>query len=170
MQVILKILSCIVLLNVSGILPPVQLFAQEPPPRPISVFVVPGMGLSFGAFAQGASGGNVIVSPTGSRSGTGNITLIQMGFTFSPAIYEVEANTGTLVSIMNGPDAILTSSNGGSMTLHIGDSYPASPFIATVTPPGRMQVRIGGTLYVGSPMANPPGTYNGTFTVTFIQE
>jgi len=144
--------------------------AQEPPPRPISVYVNPAQGLIFGAFFQGATGGTVTVFPDGSRSVTGSIVQANLGFPFSPAIFEVDANPGTLIQILNGPDATLTGSNGGTLSLHIGSSSTGSPFVATATSPARTLVRIGGTLTVGTPLANPPGSYSGLFSVTFIQE
>ncbi|WP_409994888.1 DUF4402 domain-containing protein [Chitinophaga pinensis] len=42
--------------------------------------------------------------------------------------------------------------------------------MATATSPARTIVRIGGTLTVGPPPANPAGNYSGVFQVTFIQE
>ena len=84
--------------------------AQEPPPRPITVYVNPAQGLIFGAFFQGPSGGTVIIYPDGSRAVTGSIVQANLGFPFSPAIFEVDANRGTLISILNGPDATLTGS------------------------------------------------------------
>lgn len=144
--------------------------AQEAPPRPISIYVNPSQGLIFGAFFQGVSGGSVIVYPDGSRSTTGDIVQANLGIPFSPAIFEVDANPGTLISIMNGPDVTLTGSNGGTLRLHIGASSTGSPFIATAVPPNRTQVRIGGTLTVGNALANPSGNFSGYFSVTFIQE
>ena len=144
--------------------------AQEPPPRPVSVYANPAQGLIFGAFFQGITGGSIIVYPDGSRSVTGSVISTNLGFPFSPAIFEVAANPGTLISIMNGPDVTLTGSNGGSMVLHLGTSNTGSPFIMTATPPVSMQIRIGGALTVGSPLANPSGSYSGSFSVTFIQE
>ncbi len=93
-----------------------------------------------------------------------------LGYPFSPAIFEIDANPGTLISIMNGPDVTLTGSNGGFLSLHIGTSSTGTPFIATATSPARTIVRIGGTLTVGPPLANPSGNYSGVFQVTFIQE
>jgi hypothetical protein len=144
--------------------------AQEPPPRPISIYVNPAQGLIFGAFSQGSTGGTVIIYPDGSRSVTGSITQANLGFPFSPAIFEVDANAGTLIQILNGPDVMLNGSNGGTLSLHIGTSSTGSPFIATAISPARTQVRIGGTLTVGNPLANPAGSYSGLFSVTFIQE
>lgn len=161
------LLSSILLLVASL---PVSSFAQQLPPRPLSVYVNPAQPLSFGAFFQGPMGGSVIIYPDGSRSVTGDVVQANLGYTFSPALFEVEALPGTLVSILNGPDITLTGSNGGSMRLRLGTSSPNSPFIVPTTAPSRTVVTVGGTLFVGSPQKNPPGSYIGTFNVTFIQE
>jgi len=143
---------------------------QELPPRPMTVTVHLSQNLIFGAFYQGSSGGSVIISASGSRSSTGDVVLLNMGDSFSPVVYDVVANPGTLVTINNGANVTLTGSNGGSMTLVIGSSDPVSPFIVPTTPPSATQLRIGGTLIVGNPLSNPPGIYSGTFNVTFIQQ
>lgn len=142
--------------------------AQEEPPRPVKVTTF--QNLSFGAFYHGYSGGTVIVYPNGSRSVTGDVIAVNLGFTFAPAIFEVEARPGAVINISLGPDVIISGSNGGSVTLHPGGTDPVSPFVNTIHPPGKTQVRVGGTLIVGSPLANPPGSYSGTFSVTFNQE
>lgn len=147
-----------------------QAKAQVKPPRPIAVYVNLAQGLSFGAFYQGVSGGNVIIYANGSRSVSGDIIQANMGYSFSSAIFEVEALPGTLISILNGPDVTLAGSNGGLMTLQIGAASTGTSFIATVGAPSTTQVKIGGTLIVGNPLANPPGAYSGSFSVTFIQE
>jgi hypothetical protein len=144
--------------------------AQPPPPRPIAVYANPAQGMIFGAFFQGSSGGTVILFPDGSRSSTGSLVLANLGFPFSPALFEVDANQGTAITIMNGPDVTLTGSNGGSIGLHIGAASTGSHFITTVVSPTRTEVWIGGTLTVGPPIANPSGSYSGTFSVTFIQQ
>jgi hypothetical protein len=144
--------------------------AQQLPPGPLSVFVNPAQPLSFGAFYQGPSGGSVIVYPNGSRSVTGDVVQANLGYSFAPALFEVEALPGTLVTIMNGPDVTLTGSNGGSMKLRIGTSSPTTPFIVPTTPPSRTVVTVGGTLTVSSPQNNPPGSYIGTFNIIFIEQ
>ncbi len=143
---------------------------QEKPPRPLTVTVDLSQNLSFGAFYHGNVGGSVIVYSDGSRSSTGDVVLLTMGYTFSAGLYEIVANPGTIVSILKGPDVSLTGSNGGTMTLHLGDTDPSSPFIVTTTPPASTQLRIGGTLYVGNSLMNPAGNYGGTFDVTLVQE
>ena len=137
-------------------------------PGAISVYRVQDM--SFGAFSHGPTGGTVIISNSGSRSVTGDIVPLNLGTFYFQSIFDIDAPQGSIISIQNGSDATLTGSNGGSLSMQIGNSDPSSPFIITVTQPARTQVSIGGTLTVGSPVANPPGTYTGTFYITFNQE
>jgi len=142
--------------------------AQEKPPRPITVTAVTGMGLQFGAFCSGATGGTVTVTSGGVRSSTGSIILVSLGYSFAPAEILVTGNIGTLVTISNGTDVSMTGSNGGSISLHLESASTGTPFIInSIT---GVNVFIGGTITVGIPGANPPGAYNGTFNVTFIQQ
>lgn len=144
--------------------------AQVLPPRPIVVTVNPSQHLSFGAFTHGLVGGSVTVSPDESRSSSGDILLLNLGYIFSAALFDIKANPGTVISILNGPDVSLSGSGGGTLLLHIGSSLPASPFVTTVPLTSVTQVRIGGTLTVGNTASNPPGTYSGSYNITFIQE
>ncbi|WP_109695768.1 DUF4402 domain-containing protein [Chitinophaga deserti] len=143
---------------------------QEQPPRPIAVHVDPGQGLIFGAFFSGPSGGTVTIFPDGTRTVMGTVVGANMGYPFAPAIFEVEANPGTIIHIIRGPAVVLNGSNGGSMTMTIGQFSTSDTFVTTATPPTRNLVRVGGILTVGSPPSNPVGAYNGTFSLTFIQE
>lgn len=142
--------------------------AQEEPPRPIAIYTA--QNLSFGAFFQGVSGGTVTVDYDGVRTVTGDIIPASLGYSFYPLIVDVDAEPGVLITILNGPDATLTGSNGGTLTVHLESANTGSPFINTVSPPSRLQVRIGATLTVGNPAANPAGSYSGSVYVTFIQE
>jgi hypothetical protein len=161
---ILKVLPVIFLFAASR-----QIIAQEPPPRPVTVTVTAQI-LSFGAFYHGPVGGTVTIAPDDSRSATGDVVLLGMGYLFSSARYEIIANPGTVISILNGPNVILPGSNGGSMTLQIGDSFPASPFVTTVPYGVITYLNIGGTITVGNSAANPPGNFSGTFDITLVQE
>ncbi len=145
--------------------------AQPPlPPRPIAIFANPEQGLIFGTFFRGNTGGSVIIYPDGSRSVTGDIIQSNIGVPFSPAIFEVEANPGTIITLLNGPDIILHGTNGGTVSLHVGNSNTGSPFITSVARPARTTIRIGGTLSVSGPLTSSSGSYSGIFYVTFIQQ
>jgi hypothetical protein len=140
------------------------------PHDPGGIQVYPVQNMSFGAFSTGSTGGTVIISNSGTRSVTGDIVALNMGASYFQSIFDIEAPIGAIVSILNGPDATLTGSNGGAMTMHIGNSDPASPFIIVVQQPTRTAVSIGGTLTVGNAAACPPGNYTGTFYITFNLE
>ena len=145
--------------------------AQEKPPRPIAIYVSTSQHLNFGDIILGPTGGTVTIYPDGTRTSTGDIVLGNFGSSYSPALIEVEANIGTLITIFyDTPDVTLTNGTGGSMAMHVGTSYPTSPFVTTRDYLTRTLVYIGGTLTVGTSSANPEGAYSGTFYVTFIQE
>lgn len=138
-----------------------------PPPNQLQVFAV--QQLSFGSFFPGSSGGTVVVSPTGSRSSTGTVVLA--GGAAYQAIFDVRLIPGRLVSIMIGPPVQLVRiGGGGMMTMQIGPTDKGTSFVTSGGHPFRNPVGVGGTLTVGDIMANPAGSYEGSFSVTFIQE
>ncbi len=143
-------------------------YAQELPPRPMKVTTF--QNLSMGSFINGNSGGTVTITPEGSRTSTGDIFLVNMNSPFYPAIFEVEALPGNIIHIHLPVFATLVGPGGKITTLEINSSLPISPFINSINPPHRTQVRVGGTLTVGSPLSTPAGSYHGSFSVTFMQE
>ncbi|MCI0523270.1 MAG: DUF4402 domain-containing protein [Bacteroidales bacterium] len=144
--------------------------AQVLPPRPVIVTANPAQPLSFGAFSPGLTGGTVTVHPDGSRSSTGDIILFGMGYVYTPAMFYVRANPGTVISLLGNPPVTLTGSGGGTLTLQIGATLPAMPFVTSVPWQQQTTLLVGGTLTVGDIAANPPGNYTGTFSITVIQE
>jgi hypothetical protein len=145
-----------------------SLKAQEMPPRPVSANFV--QNLQFGAFYVGVSGGVVTISSFGSRSAVGDIILVNLGFAFSQAIFEIEGERGTILHILPLPDTQIYGNNGGVMTVQLSAFQPADPIILTAQPPDRTEIYLGGNLIVGSLLANPIGYYTGSFQITFVQE
>lgn len=146
------------------------LYAQDRPfpPRPIKVTKT--ADLAFGTFYIGASGGTVVVTSIGGRSSTGDVVLLGIGH--APAVFKVSGNPGTLVTPLLGGTATLTGSPMGSMTLTLNvTTNPPSPFVlpGPLPPNAVVDVFVGGTLTVGSSGVNPPGSYTGTFEITFTQ-
>jgi hypothetical protein len=127
-------------------------------------------GLIFGTFFQGKIGGTVIINPDGTRSVTGDLVQSTMGVPFSPAIFEITAKKGSIITILNGPIIKLYGNNGGTATLKIGASSPVSPFIIIAKNNEETTIRIGGTLTVSGPLTTPSGSYSGNFYITFIQQ
>jgi hypothetical protein len=146
---------------------PLVVRGQEMPPRPVSIVSSVIHYLNFGDFTTYGSGGTVTISATGSRTAIGDIIL--MNSTWSPAIFYVTANPGTLVSIYSGTEAILNGSNGGTLRMTVGETWPVSPLVIPLSPPV-INLQVGATLEVGPTGSNPPGIYTGTFHLIFIQE
>jgi len=144
--------------------------AQEPPPRPVTITYNSSQPLAFGAFSPGVGGGTVTVNADGTRSSTGDIVLLSLGFAYTPAMFYAVANQGTVLSILIGPPVTLTGSGGGSLTLQVAGSLPTSPFVTTLPWPQQTTVLVGGILTVGNIIANPPGNYTGNFSITLVQE
>jgi 1-acyl-sn-glycerol-3-phosphate acyltransferase len=165
----LSFFKTLLILIILSLLGTGELKAQPNPPRPIKIDPT-AQTLSFGAFYQGAAGGTVIIDPSGTRSATGNVFLVSLGYSFSAALFKVHAIPGTIISIMNGPDIALAGVPSGTMTLHIGSSNPSSPFVNNMPYGLGISLYIGGTLTVGAPASNPPGSYTGTYYITLVQE
>ena len=137
----------------------------EKPPRPIKVKTY--QNLSFGSVILSFSGGTVTMDAHGIRT-TSGLILPPTGSQGSEATFEVKALPGTLITLVLSNTTISNGSH--SMNLTVGPTDPVSPFVVQPQSGGSTIVHVGGTLTVGTPSANPAGSYNGSFMVTFIQQ
>jgi hypothetical protein len=144
--------------------------AQPNPPRPVMLTANNSFPLAFGAFSPGAGGGTVIISPGGTRTSTGDVILLNLGYAYSSAMFYIRANRGSVISLMISSPVTLIRGGGGSLTLNLGGTQPASPFVTTLPWPQQTTLLVGGTLTIGPIGSNPAGQYNGTFSVTCVQE
>lgn len=135
----------------------------EHPPRPVKIQVDVVNYLNFGTFSYYSSGGTVKISTSGFQSKTGDVVLFTTG---SAGIITVSGNKGTVISFMIPSSSITFGASSMSMDYFTTD--PASVVLPDVPGLSTQLVTIGATLTV-SP-GNTPGTYNGTFKITLIQE
>lgn len=163
-----RLLQALVSILLFSLAVPVK--AQEPPPRPVIITANLSQPLAFGAFSPGAAGGTITVAPNGNRSATGDIVLLSLGYVYTPAMFYVRANLGTVLSVLVSPPVTLTGSGGGTLTLQVAGSLPSSPFVTTLPWPQQTTVLVGGTLTIGNIASNPPGNYTGNFSITLIRE
>lgn len=144
------------------------------PPRTITVNST--QTLHFGSFClenSGSAGGSVTVDWQGNRSSSGQIFLLPTAPAHQAAIFEISLCQGRSVIITYPPSTILSGNNGGSLTLNIGPTEKGgngSVFQVNGDCSFITQLRVGGTLIVGSNSANPAGTYTGTFDIIFNQQ
>ena len=137
-----------------------------------AITVTPTQGIHFGTFClTSISGGTITVGYDGSRNKTGNIALFMKAPTAHPAIFEIKLCEGRNVIINFDVTTILSGSNGGTLTLNLGPtekgingaSFLTNSDCNFITP-----LRMGGTLLV--PGTAIPGTYTGSFAITFNQQ
>lgn len=144
------------------------------PPRTITVNST--QALHFGSFCLdnfGSSGGTVTVDWQGNRTSDGHVTLLYAGTAAQAAIFEVSLCQGRNVIITYPTTTTLNATNGGSLTLNIGptEKGPSGTSFQVNTDCGFItQLRVGGTLIIGSNAANPGGEYKGEFSIVFNQQ
>jgi hypothetical protein len=126
--------------------------------------------VQLGSFVAGSTGGTLTVTFEEERKATGSLILINQGEPFKSAVFGIEAPFGSTVNILNGPDVVIKGSNGGEITLSLGESSRGSSFISDAVPPDRNYISISTSLTVGTGAENPPGNYSGSLSITVIQE
>jgi hypothetical protein len=140
----------------------IHTYGQEKPPRPMQVRNY--QDLNFGTFYKGVTGGDVIIDAWGGRTVTGDVIAIG-SMSYCPAIFEIDVEPGTRISWV-GSTTSLTGSNGGSMELEVSSTENSRVAAADVA--GIIRLSVGGVLTI-SP-TTIPGSYTGSFAITFIQE
>jgi len=173
MKVLIKNYSFLKLLFLSAVLFFCVSFSSAQPVLPQrAISVTPTQGIHFGTFClTGSSGGTITVGYDGSRNKTGDIALFMKAPTAHPAIFEIKLCEGRNVIINFDVTTTLSGSNGGSFTLDLGPtekgingaSFLTNSDCNFITP-----LRMGGTLHV--PGSAIPGTYTGSFAITFNQQ
>lgn len=122
--------------------------------------------LNFGRFSPEVGGGQIILTPDGSRSVQGSVIL--GGGTAQSGQFIITGQPDATFSIQlpSGP-ALLVNSSNNKMTI---DNWVSDPPAGTGTGTlngGTETVSIGATLTVGSFEDNPVGIYTGTYSLTF---
>jgi hypothetical protein len=116
--------------------------------------------LAFGRAVTSGVPGTVVVSPTGSRTSTGGVTLL--GGAASAASLTVTGDPDRAFSITLSGSTTL-SAGSGSMTV---DTFVVSPESSAwnLGPGGSQVVYVGATLHVGASQA--AAGYQGTYAIT----
>lgn len=153
---------------------------NAPPPLPQRIVTATvDSELSFGDISMeyASLGGTVSVTPAGIRYATGDVVLMNLGLSYSPAELSFRLCPGRSVKVLYDPVCLL-SFNSYNMSLAIDDIVIGN---TTITASGQNfisnkgcndthKMKVGGTLTVGPLSSNNPGYYTGTFTITLAQE
>ena len=123
--------------------------------------------LSFGQFSPETAGGQIILTPQGTRSANGTVNVI--GGTHNPGSFFVTGEPNALISIQlpSGPTTLTNSGNSGTMTVTSWMSDPPQYSSVTIPASGVQPINVGATLIVGTNQNNPVGLYSGIYNITF---
>jgi hypothetical protein len=134
---------------------------------PISIAKATNGDMSFGNIAVGASGGTVVLSPAGSRTETGGVTLpTTVTGTVAAASFDVTGQGNYTYAITLPSSAVTLTRSGGSETMTI-DNFTSTPDGTGTLSSGSDNIKVGATLNVGA--SQVAGTYTSdTFTVSVV--
>ncbi|MFM9853841.1 MAG: DUF4402 domain-containing protein [Sphingomonadaceae bacterium] len=138
---------------------------------PLSFFVVDE--LDFGRILAGATAGTVVIAPSGARTSTGGVTLINSP-TAQPVNFAGRGRQNQIVAISLATTPNRLTRIGGTQTMVLDTfvigSTPTAPITTAPTqfriagPGGVFNFPLGATLRVGANQT--PGNYAGTFVIT----
>lgn len=125
--------------------------------------------IHFGTFYVTGSGGTVSVNFEGARTCQGGVVLMSSGTAAQSGAFTVRLCPGRNVALSYNPTVTLTSgSNTLTMTIDSIEGVTSNNIYTTSADCDFANlVRIGGTITV--PANAPPGTYQGSFRITFNQ-
>jgi len=124
--------------------------------------------LNFGKIVPEASGGSVVISPTGERTASGSILLMDENYS---------AGTFTIAGVPNSLVSIVLPQSAQRLSLTNGNSEITVDGFTSNVPPGgqivrqsdgKTEISIGATLFIGNGLSNPAGYYTGTYEVVFM--
>ena len=123
--------------------------------------------MHFGNVAVGASSGDVVLTPAGTRTANGGVTLPATVGSPAAASFDVtgQASYTYAITLPSAPVTI-TNATAQTMTVDVFTSNPSGTGTLGVGAPGTQTITVGATLQVGASQA--AGTYvSGTpFDVT----
>ena len=145
----IAVFACILLV-------PRTAFAQQ-------VLLANNQGLDFGRFVA-SGGGNVIVAPTGVRSRTGAVVLLNSP-SVRQATFRVSRNGtggGNKAVVISLPSNGATRLSSGANSMAV-NNFVSSPATLPSIPAGGTTLAIGATLTVAPQQV--PGNYSGSFSL-----
>ncbi len=123
--------------------------------------------LNFGKFSPTTQGGQVLITPEGSRMATGTIVLSQGPHQAAGFIITGEDNATFSISLPTQPATITNLANAKTMIVDDWISIPAMGTGVGILAGGMQEIKVGATLNVGSMEDNPVGLYSGTYQIKF---
>jgi hypothetical protein len=123
--------------------------------------------LNFGRFSPETAGGEVLLTPQGTRSSDGTVILVSGTHNSGTFYITGESDASFSIALPTGPVTITNVNNAKTMIVTEWKSEPPAGIGSGTLRGGSEIVSIGATLKVGTAYDNPTGIYTGTYTITF---
>lgn len=132
-----------------------------------SISALEGAILNFGRFSPEEAGGEVVISPDGSRYSSGMVVL--SGGLYNQAIFYItgQPEYNVAISLPTMPTLLTNLLNGKTMQIHKWTASPSLESEVVLPSNGALDLNLGATLTVGGLNDNPVGVYSGTYIITF---
>jgi hypothetical protein len=123
--------------------------------------------LNFGRFSPETTGGQIHITPDGSRTAQGSVVLASGPY--NPGLFTITGAPLASFTIQLPTTPAMLVHQGSSKTLMVDQwiSDPPASVEASTQANGSQQVSLGATLMVGNMEDNPVGLYSGSFQLTF---
>ncbi len=122
--------------------------------------------MSFGKFSPIGAGGNIIVTPQGTRMKYGSVLLTES--IIRQGIFEVTGTRNNTLNVILPNSPVYLFHQNGVNYLYLDNWSVDMPDGGNTTIGKDFYVNIGSTIHVGTIDANPIGAYQGSYTVIFF--
>ena len=124
--------------------------------------------LNFGKIINGFEGGEVIISPTGTRESIGGVRGFGSDY-YGAGKFIITSSSHQVMSITlpQGDQRLYSNRNSQSLIVRNFTTSVPSNKIQISNEDGRIELGIGASLFVSNRSSTPPGIYTGTYEIIF---
>lgn len=122
--------------------------------------------LSFGQFSTVGSGGNVVVSPQGSRTSSGSVLLSESSA--HQGVFSIFGSQNNSVQVILPSSPVYIYHQNGVNYMYLDTWTVDIPKDANSKSSKELMVSVGSTLHIGPIETNPVGSYTCTYPIIFV--
>jgi hypothetical protein len=123
--------------------------------------------LNFGRFSPETAGGNIVISPDGTRTAQGSVILASGPHNAGQFTVSGAPEATFTIQLPDGPAVLAHQRSNKTMTVDGWVSDPPAGAETSTLPDGSRIISVGATLSIGPVDENPVGIYAGSFELTF---
>ncbi|MEI6695105.1 MAG: DUF4402 domain-containing protein [Bacteroidota bacterium] len=122
--------------------------------------------MSFGQFSPLGNGGNIVVSPQGTRTSNGSIVLAES--VANQGLFSIYATQNNTVQVILPSSPVYIYHQNGINYMYLDTWTVDMPKAGSTKANKELLVSVGSTLHVGPMETNPIGTYTCSYPIIFI--